>query len=155
MSAPKALKLRELIGLAESGNSRAAHTLIREFGEGDQSPELVAYMRRCCLSISRGETPGRALHISRGGGRESATRRREIEQHLMICEAILRKIDHSPGRGKVQRAQAAVQEDLGLTPRAVRTAWDDKTARCAAKASCDFVQDVLTVEKQQWPSRRK
>ena len=117
--------------------------LLRRFAAGDASPAVLDYMRRCCQRIVRGEKPSSALHLVRIAGRPKAARRDELDRHFEICKAMLHEIATAPGRGKVGRARAAVEQRMELSPRAVRTAWEDRPARLAAMISAELEHEGL------------
>lgn len=148
MNDARGAQVRDLVARAEAGDRHAAHALLRRFAEGDTSPTVLDYMRRCCQRIVRGEKPSGALHLSRISGRPGATRRDELDRHLEICKAMLLEIEAAPGRGKIGRARAAVERRMQLSPRAVRSAWEDWSARHAAMVSIEFDRGGLDLTAQ-------
>jgi hypothetical protein len=143
MNDAKAAELRDLVARAEAGDRHPADVLLRRFATGDASALVLEYMRRCCQRIVRGEKPSSALHLLRIAGRPAGARRDEIDRHFEICVALLHEIATSPGRGKVGRARAAVEQRMELSPRAVRSAWADSVARWAAMISAELKREGL------------
>lgn len=133
--------LEALIRLAESGDRSAANALLRQFGSGDCSQAVVAYLQRCCARIARGESPLQALRLKGSGGRKEVIRREELDRRFEICKAVLLEMRADSGRGKLGRAQVRAQERLRQSPRAVRSAWQDRSARRAAKLSIEFDEE--------------
>jgi hypothetical protein len=148
MNDTNAGRLRDLVVRAEAGERQAADLLLRRFAGGDTSPALLDYMRRCCQRIVRGEKPSSALHLVRITGRPEAARRDELDRHFEICKALLHEIATSPGRGKVGRARAVVEQRMRLSPRAVRSAWEDRSARRAALVSAELEREGLGLTAQ-------
>lgn len=126
-------ELETLVVRAEAGDARAAHTLLKAFSAEDPQRALIAYMQRCCHRISQGEKPATALNLKRPAGAPQVVRRDELARRVAICLEILHEIKGLSGQGKVGRAQDAVHQRLKLSPRAVRSAWEDQNARLVAK----------------------
>ncbi|HSY46935.1 MAG TPA: hypothetical protein VK800_12855 [Steroidobacteraceae bacterium] len=148
MNGAKVSEPCDLVARAEAGDRHAADVLLRRFAAGDTSPAVLDYMRRCCQRIVRGEKPSSALHLVRIAGRPEAARRAELDRHFEICKALLDEVTTSPGRGKLGRARAVVEQRMELSPRAVRTAWQDRVARVAAMVSAELKREGLDLTPQ-------
>src|SRR2546421_4896849 len=148
MNDAKVGELCDLVARAEAGERHAAGVLLRRFAAGDASPAVLDYMRRCCQRIVRGEKPSSALHLVRIAGRPEAARRDELDRHFEICKAPLHEIATSPGRGKVGHARAVVEQRMELSPRAVRSAWEDRVARWAAMISAELKREGFGLTAQ-------